>query len=97
MDEIEDDRTLNCALRERAYVFWDAERVRQPAIAACLQQARDIPREEADRLYNDKASFGPSVQERLDAISIYHDDRRNLMKQIQGPCFYDDKKDPEDD
>ena len=43
------------------------------------------------RLYNDKASFGPSVQKRLDAVCIYHDDMRDLMKQILDPFFYDAK------
>jgi hypothetical protein len=56
-----------------------------------------LPPAEANRLYNDSDSFGPSVQERLDDVGIYHNDMRDLLQEIRGQSFYDDKYDPEVD
>ncbi|KJR89651.1 uncharacterized protein SPSK_06268 [Sporothrix schenckii 1099-18] len=91
--DVEDDRALNGALRARGYVFWDADRTKQPAFAARLQQAHDLPRDEVARLYNEE-SFGPSVQERLEDIGLYHNDLYDLLDDTEGEPPYNDKFSP---
>ncbi|CAK7235706.1 hypothetical protein SCUCBS95973_009358 [Sporothrix curviconia] len=87
-DGVEDDRALNCALRERAYVFWDAERLKDAKTAGSLWQARDLPLEETRQRYNNY--FGPSVQERLHDIGIHHKDAYPLFTKISGTSLYSD-------
>jgi hypothetical protein len=57
---------LNCPLRERAYVFWDAERILCPAVSDNLREARYMDSKKVNLLFNRYKS--KSAEERLEGV-----------------------------
>ncbi|KAI1736191.1 hypothetical protein F4680DRAFT_432874 [Xylaria scruposa] len=60
--------TLNCPLRERAFVFWDAERILCPQVNNNLRKARYVNPRKVNLLFN--RYKGKSAEERLEGVMI---------------------------
>ncbi|KAM0452610.1 hypothetical protein ACHAPV_009371 [Trichoderma viride] len=58
----------NCPLRERAFVFWDADRILCPGVSDQLQRAGDMDPVTVHLQFN--RSKGKSAEERLKGVSI---------------------------
>lgn len=59
---------MNSPLRERAFVFWDADRISGRAVKDDLQRAGDMDPEEVDLLFD--RSTRKSAEERLEGVRI---------------------------
>ncbi|KAM0471214.1 hypothetical protein ACHAPX_009394 [Trichoderma viride] len=58
----------SCALRERAYVFWDADRILCPVVSDQLQRATHMDSESVELRFD--RSTGKSAEERLKGVRI---------------------------
>ncbi|KAM0514454.1 hypothetical protein ACHAPE_006747 [Trichoderma viride] len=58
----------SCPLRERAFVFWDADRILCPRVSDQLQRARHMDSARVDLQF--KRSTGKSAEERLKGVRI---------------------------
>nr|WOD45472.1 hypothetical protein [Trichoderma atroviride] len=62
------DSILSCPLRERAFVFWDADRILSPVVNDQLQRARHMDPVRVNLQFN--RYKGKSAEERLKGVSI---------------------------
>ena len=65
---IRHDGILNCPLRERAFVFWDAEVIHFPQVNNNLRKARYMDPKKVNLLFN--RYKGKSAEERLKDVTI---------------------------
>ncbi|PTB41919.1 hypothetical protein M441DRAFT_27059 [Trichoderma asperellum CBS 433.97] len=73
------DSILNCPLRERAFVFWDADRIFCPVVSDQLQQAR------VNLQFN--RYKGKSAEERLKGVKIPWEQMERIIEEF-GSVFH---------
>lgn len=62
--------------RERAYIFWDEERLKDPVVARGLHVAAHLSAEEV----SERTSLGPTVEERLWDIRLPRKERKRIRE-----------------
>ncbi|UNI13467.1 hypothetical protein JDV02_000210 [Purpureocillium takamizusanense] len=68
-------------VRAMGYVFWDTDRLRQPAVWVRLKEASKMGGDRARAAYD--PSLHESAEEKLQGVRL----SAELMKEIKGGCF----------
>lgn len=71
--------------RERAYIFWDEDRLEDPAVARSLREAADVSVDEV----RERSSLGPTVEERVFDIRLPMRERERIRQKF---AFYEKRR-----